>query len=151
MTYKHTTEIQAQPELLLFEFWEESTSTKERAVLNNENIIHNGETYYAASIDFTPPKAGENAGNASISISNVDRVIGKLINQAKRLIRVRMFVVSRDDFDEIEIDTGDLYMLTDIQVNEKTVSASITLRPDTLLESPPIKASQAFTPGLYLL
>lgn len=151
MTFAQANEIQADPYLPLFEFWEEGTDTRERAVMNNESITHNGNVYHASRIQFTPPKADENTGSSSLTMSNVDRVVGNLINRANRIIRVRLMVVDSDNLEEAPMfDSNNLFMLTDMKVSVAAVNATITLRPDVLFPAPGIKTSKDFTAGLYL-
>jgi len=157
--FERAKETVSDPDLLLLEFWEEFNTTKHRAVMNNEDVVFDSETYVAASMEITLPNAGEEQSLPSLSFSNVNREIGKLAINAKGKIICRMILVDGGAYSIISDvrnyttalwDTEDMMVVASCEANILTVSGDLAPKLDLLLPYPITRTSDVFFPGLYL-
>jgi hypothetical protein len=144
-------EAQADPHLILLEFWQEGYSAdRVRVAMNNEDVTHDGKTYTKSAIQFTPPKSDDKGGSRSLNISNVDRILGKKVLHSSGKIRCRFILVSRADHDVAVWDTSDLLVIYSSQVNRVFVSGDFGMKPDPQMPYPPTRTPKRFFPGVYL-
>jgi hypothetical protein len=111
--------------LTLLEIDHSSLTTPIRVVNNNENIISNGDTYYASAFMFTPPS--QNDGDitpAKLDIDNVDRTIVEAVRTIDSPATITASMVLSSDLDYVE--WGPIEMsLIQVTYNKEGVSGSI--------------------------
>lgn len=136
-------------ELLLMEFWEQGRpDNKQYAAINNEDIVSNGVTYPKSVISVALPSTGDEAPSISISVSNVDRTIGRRVLSTDRPIICRIMEINAAAPDTILKDTYDLLVLDVATVTAQTVSGSLV--PQLNPQEPfPLEGVRAeYFPGL---
>lgn len=111
--------------LTLAEITHETLDQPMRFVDNTENIVHNGETYYAVAFKFTPPTStGENDTPARLAIDNVDRAIMERIIPISTPLKISFKIVLASSLDTVEWESGEL-ILRDISANVQQVSGAL--------------------------
>ena len=158
--FKASRETTPDPDLLLFEFWQDGTTVYDRAVNNNEDVIFEGNTFTATSFDVQAPSAENNLSTVQLSISNVSRVAGRAVLNARGKIRCRMIWVNGDDYtvnvDGIREyassfhDTSNMMVITNAETDVLTVSGDLMAKTDPLMGYPFTKTSEEFFPGLWI-
>lgn len=145
--------------LLLFEFWEEFSTEKHRAVLNNEDVIFDGEIYIRASVEITLPNEGDDQQLPSLTFSNVDRVLGKIALNTGNKIICRMIEIDGFDYTIINgvrhynksiSDTENMMVVANADVSTLTVSGELFPKLDLQIPTPISKTNKNSFPGLYL-
>jgi len=147
------------PNLLLMEFWQEFSSTRHRAVKNNEDVIYAGNTYVKAAMNVTLPNSGDTQHNTSVTFSNVTRDLGKAALAAVGKIQCRLIQVDGTDFtgsnprtyNTALWDTDNMIVLSKVDINTLTISGDLVPKLDLLLPYPLVKTSAEFYPGLWLV
>lgn len=139
------------PHVILIEFQEDGQSAVERAALNNENIIWNGETYYRSDIEAQTPPTGDGDISSQLVASNVDRAISRALDRAQERINVRLILIDTAAPDTPIIDTLNLMVMpTASAADEGTVSAQLAARAG-LQEPVPFKmTTRAEFPGIWI-
>lgn len=151
VNYQDSVEFQADPHIILLEFWEEGFSSERvRVAMNNEDVTHDSNTYSQSGIEFTPPKSDDQGGARSLRISNADRVIGRSVLHSAGKIRCRFMLVDRADHDTLIWDTSDLLVIYSAQVNQVSVSGDIGMKADPQMPYPATRTPKKFFPGIYL-
>lgn len=152
-------ETQTEPYLLLLEFWQEFETFRHRAVLNNENVVFDGETYLKASAEISLPDGGETQSVPSITFSNVDRDIGRFALNVVGKIICRMIIVDGYDYTIVDdvrnyasaiTDTLDMLAIASVEANVLTISGDLIPKLDMQIPYPINKNTPEGMPGLYL-
>lgn len=139
----------ATAELLLLEFWEQGRpEAKEYAAINNEDVVSNGVTYRHSSISVALPSTSDDSPSLSISVSNIERVVGRRVLSTKLPLIVRIMEINSADPDTILRDTYDMLILSDATVTAQTVSGSLVPQLDPLEPFPLEGVRAEFFPGL---
>lgn len=148
------------PDLMLFEFYEEGSTVFDRAVANNEDIIYDGNTYTQANFNIVPPDSENRQVTTSLSVSNISRAAGKAINAARGRIRCRVIFLDGKaytvgsggvrTYTKVKWDNYASTVVADPVTNIYTVSGDLAPKADSLFAYPLIKTSRTFHPGLYL-
>lgn len=158
-TFRQSQETQTQPDLLLVEFQEDGSGVVERAVLNNEDVIFGGNTYYAAQFDIGLPNDGETQALPSLTFSNVDREAGKLSLSAQDRISCRLIHLDGSDYTvsggvrtyyTALSDTSNMMVVADVAADILNISGSLAPRLNLDLPSPLFVTNEKTFPGLYL-
>lgn len=157
--FEQAKETQAQPYLVLFEFWQEFETFRHRAVLNNEDVVFDGETYAKAAAEITLPDGGDTQSVPGITFSNVERDLGRFALNAVGKILCRMIVVDAYDYTIVSdvrnyatalIDTIDMMAVASVEVNVLTISGDLVPKLDLQIPYPVVRATPDGMPGLYL-
>lgn len=152
-------ENQSEPYLVLFEFWQEFETFRHRAVLNNEDVVFDGETYLKAAAEITLPDGGETQSVPGITFSNVERDIGRFALNAVGKILCRMIVVDAYDYTIVSdvrnyasslMDTLDMMAVASVEVNILTISGDLVPKLDLQIPYPVVRSTPDGMPGLYL-
>ena len=158
-TFRQAAETNTEPDLLLLEFSDSNGVVVDRAVLNNENVIYDGETYVATDTDINTPSEGEEFKAPSLSFSNISREPGMLVLHAEGRIKVRLIHLDGSDFTvaggvrtyytAIQ-DTKDMLVITDVTADILTISGSLGPKMSLDLPYPLVRTTAKVFPGLYL-
>lgn len=152
-------ETQPEPSLMLLEFWQEFETFRHRAVLNNEDVVFDGETYSKAAAEITLPDGGETQTVPSITFSNVERDIGRFALNAVGKIICRMIIVDAYDYEVISgvrnyataiVDTIDMMAVASVEVNVLTISGDLVPKLDLQIPYPVVRTTPDGFRGLYL-
>ncbi len=136
--------------VVLLEFQEDGRSAITRLAINTEDVEHDGNTYTRASIDTQLPSTGDDDTTAQLSVSNIDRVLGRIIDAARQRINVRILFVDTAEPDVAIVDTKNLIVIQSVSGNSVRLTA--TLGPRVSLQEPvPFqKTTRNFFPGVWL-
>lgn len=140
----------SDPHVILLEFQEDGQAVIERAAINTEDIVWNGNTYVAAAIDVVAPMSGGDETSAQLRASNVDRVIGRALNAATGRVNVRIIVIDTALPDVALIDTKNNLVFTDTTIAADVVSATLGSRMSLLEPVPPRRTTRSTFPGVWL-
>lgn len=124
----------ADPHIMLLEFWEDGEETVIRAAVNNESVVHNGETYVPTNINLTLPSKENEEVSARLTASNSERLMGRAIDRAARRINVRMLMIDVAIPDVAIVDTLNLMVADSVQVSG--ILLNMTLGPRASLQEP---------------
>lgn len=139
------------PHIILIEFQEDGESAVERAALNNENIVWNGETYYRSDIEVQTPSTSDGEISAQLVASNVDRYLSRALDSATQRINVRIILIDTAAPDEPIIDTKNLLVMPSASANDEgSVSAQLAARVGLLEPVPFKRTTKAAFPGVWL-
>lgn len=157
--YQQGSETITEPNLLLLEFWQEFDTTKHRAVMNNEDVVFDGETYVRSAMEITLPNDGDVQQTTSITFSNVDRILGRFALNAVGKIICRMIIVDGYDYTIVSdvrnyatalMDTQNMMTVSKIDVNVLTISGDLTPKLDLQTPYPVNKTNANAFPGIFL-
>jgi hypothetical protein len=137
------------PHIVLLEFWEEGRSLIHRAAINNEDVVHLENTYQWADITISLPGSSDKASTPSLEMSNLTRIPGAAINQARGLIICRMILVDIANPDVALLDTKNMFVITQASGDSVRISADLGPRADLQEPVPFKKTSRVFFPGVY--
>lgn len=157
--YRQSAETNTSPDLLLLEFSERGGSVVERAVLNNENVIFESNTFYRSGFDCNIPSADEMFKAPSLTFSNVGRVAGQAVLAARDRIVCRMIHVDGGDFtvsggvrtyhNAIQ-DTKNMVVITDVTGDVMTISGSLGAALSADLPYPNKRSLKSIFRGAYM-
>ena len=156
---QQASETSIDPDLLLLEFWQEFDTTKHRAVMNNEDVVFDGETYAKASMEITLPNEGETQQQTQITFSNIDRILGRFALNAVGKIICRMIIVDGSDYTIVSdvrnyataiSDTANMMAVSQVDVNILTISGDLSPKLDLQIPYPTVKTNANTFPGIYL-
>lgn len=119
-----------------------------RIVVDNRNIISDGETYIGWPAKFRLPGDASGSKTASVVYQNVGLETGDIIRRAKGDISIAFNVVMRIEPDASIYDHGGL-KLRNVQVTDVSVSAEIVGHGAEAQPWPATRNSPARTPALY--
>lgn len=159
--FKHSKQVQPDPDLMLLEFWEEGYSnSRARAVMNNVDVIFDGNVFTRTKLEVTPPSSENEQSTTQISISNISRIAGRTVLSARGKIRVRVMWVDGEDYTidtggtrvygSLLYDTDNMMVVDNIEANVLTVSGDLLPRAEPLMGYPFTKTSEEFFPGLWI-
>lgn len=137
------------PHILLLEFWEDGGGTVERAAVNNEDVTFESNTFYRSGIEVHVPSSGENDQSASLSVSNVDRVIGRAIDRARNRINCRLIMVDVSDLSTAIIDTKNLMVIPSSSGDTVRITATLGPRAEQNEPVPFQRTTRALFPGVW--
>lgn len=138
----------ADAHVILVEIQEDGSSEVNRATINTEDIVSNGNTYTAAEIFINLPNSADEELTVSVSISNITREISRAVRRARNRIGIRMMLIDTSDPDTYLKDTGNLLVLSNISGNE-TISGDLTPRAGINEPWPPMRTRKQFFPGQW--
>lgn len=136
--------------VILLEFQEEGRSEITRAAINTEDVVSNGNTFTRYSIGVLLPATGGDDTTASLTIGNLDRVIGRVIDAARARVGVRMMLVDTSIPDTLIVDTKNLIVMSQISGNSIQLSAALTPRVSLQEPVPFQKTTRQFFPGVWV-
>ena len=111
--------------LTLAEITHESLDAPLRFVGNTENVLHDGNTYYAVAFKFTPPtSSGEDDTPARLAIDNVDRSVAEQVDPISTPLKISFKIVLASSPDTVEWESGEL-ILRNVRVNVQQISGSL--------------------------
>lgn len=148
--HKLNTDPISDAHILLVEIEEEHTGTVLRYARNNEDVVSNGETYEAATIEFSLPGYGEEIRPVSMTVSNVNRAPGRALVLSSERIMVRLMVIDYASPDTYLEDTQDLLAIVDADIDQQTVEARLISVIDWQSPVPFFKTTQGMFPGLFV-
>ncbi len=135
--------------LTLIEVQEDGNATVHRAVANNEDIVHNGDTFTRSDLRVTLPTSGNEETVASATIDNTTRIPGRAILSRRNKIGVRLIVVDSDAPDDVvKVDSKNLLVIND-GVVEDTVDVNLTSRMSLDEPWPPQRVDKLFPGGRF--
>lgn len=135
--------------IFLAEFHEDGSSEYVRLASNNEDVEFEGNVFTRSDIQITSPSSGENDPSSSLTISNVNRVVGKVIDSTERRINVRLILVDTSNLDKAILDTKNLMVIPSASGNTETITASLGPRADQQEPVPFKRTTQSEFPGLW--
>ncbi|MEH6727447.1 MAG: hypothetical protein V7703_14890 [Hyphomicrobiales bacterium] len=139
------------PHVILIEFQEDGESAVERAALNNENIIWEGNTYFRSDIEVQTPSTGDGEISAQLVASNVDRYLSRALDSAKQRINVRIILIDTAEPTTPIIDTQNLLVMPSASANDEgSISAQLAARVGLLEPVPFKRTTKAAFPGVWL-
>ena len=158
--YRQSTETNTAPDLLLLEFHERgSDQVVDRAVLNNEDVVFEDNTFVRAQFECHIPGEGDVFSSPTLAFSNVSRIPGRAVLAATDRIVGRMIHVDGTDFTIVGgvrnyhnslMDTKNMLVISDATVDHLTVSGSLGPAMSEQMPYPVRKATKQAFPGLYL-
>ncbi len=140
----------ADPEIWLLEFWQEGSSTIERIALNTEDIVSNGNTYPKGNFVVSFPNSGDQPPRVNVTLSNINYTIGRAVHGSNGRIQCKLIIVAGDDYDDIIDETGDLFVIGNVEVNYKTATGETSAKADPQMPVPFRAATEKFMTGLSL-
>lgn len=139
------------PHVILIEFQEDGQSAVERAALNNENIVWNGETYYRSDIEARTPATGDGDIGAQLVTANVDRYVSRALDRARERINVRIILIDVTAPEATLIDTMNLMVMPAASASKNgTVSAQLGARAGLQEPVPAKMTTRAEFPGIWI-
>lgn len=131
-----------------------------RVVSDVKDYVFGGLTYTGFPFDIVLPSDNEGPPSATLSIQNVDRVIGDTLRRVSDPARLSIVIVSSADFDltaepRTEISTApEIYrydhgFLVDVDIDVMTVSGTIRGWDYRSELWPGLRATQDMCPGLF--
>jgi len=139
------------PHIVLLEFQEDGQTSIHRAAINTEDVTWNGEVYYRSSIDIQLPKTGGDETRASMTASNVDRLLSRALDSATQRINVRMILIDYAAPDMPIIDTKNLLVIPSATGTANDVTADLGPRASLLEPVPFQKTTKQGFPGIWLV
>lgn len=136
--------------IVLLEFQEDGRSTVTRYALNTEDVVSGGNTYRRASVRVDLPSTGSDDTRATLTASNLDRTLGRVVDAARRRVTVRLMLVDSSDPDTVIIDTKNLIVMSTISGNSVQVTASLEPRMSLQEPVPFQRTTRKFFPGVWL-
>lgn len=137
--------------VLLLEFQEDGQSVIERAAINTEDIVWNGETYYRAGIEVKLPSTGDGDISAQLVAANVDRLISRALDKAEQRINVRMIMIDTSAPDATLIDTENLLVMPIASTSpDGRITASPSARANMQEPVPDKRTTKQEFPGAWL-
>lgn len=140
----------SDPHIILLEFQEDGQSAINRAAINTEDVVFEGNTFYKAGIDIQLPSTQDGETQAQMVASNIDRVLGRALNAATQRINVRMILVDASDLTTAIIDTKNLMVISQASGNSTKVSGSLGPRAGLLEPVPFKRTTKQDFPGIWL-
>jgi hypothetical protein len=138
------------PHIILLEFQEDGQAAINRAAINTEDVIWNGNTYYKSSIDIQLPVTGDNETRATMTASNIDRLLSRAIDSANQRINVRMILIDYAAPETAIIDTKNLLVIPSASGDANSVTADLGPRATLLEPVPSKKTTKLEFPGIWL-
>lgn len=135
--------------VLLLEFQEDGYSTVQRAAINNDDIVSNGNTFTATDISISLPGAGDAEPTVQMEMDNIDREIGKAVNRAKARIGCRIMLVDSSAPNTALIDTSNLLVIKSANGDSEKISAELGARATLQEPWPPQRTRKQFFPGQW--
>lgn len=135
--------------LVLLEFQEDGSSLVHRACINNEAIVSNGNTYEPTNIELSLPSASSNDVFVSMTISNIDRLVGRKLSLAKRPVGVRIMLIDSSVPDTLLLDTANLIVILSASGDSESITAELGPRAPLTEPWPPQRTRKQFFPGLW--
>ena len=116
----------------------------------NESIHSNGQFFQAFPVDLIQPNRGEDLPRAQIAVSNVNRRIGKILDEVRHPLRFTLQLVWNDDRDTvIEEVTG--LTLRDVRWSSTTVQGELRARDMSQEPAPGLRVTRANCQALFRL
>lgn len=137
--------------VILLEFQEDGATDVLRVAVNNEDVVFDGQTYTRSAIQVHPPSSGGDDPTASLSVSNVDREVGKVLDACRKRINVRLMVVDTGNLtaDPI-IDTRNLMVIPSASGDTVQVTAQLGPRADQQEPVPFQRTTRQMFPGVWV-
>lgn len=140
----------SDPHVILLEFWEDAENSIERAAINNEEIIHLGETYYPVNMEVNLPSSENDEVGASLSASNVERILGRALDRAKRRITVRMKLIDTAFPDVVIMDTYDFLVIESASLGGVSIEAQLAAATSLIEPFNDSRTTKQQFPGVWL-
>lgn len=140
----------SDPHIVLLEFQEDGRTEVTRCAINTESVVSNGNTFNRYSMQVSLPATGSGDSRASLTLSNLDRVIGRIIDAARKRISVRMMLVDSSDPDTLIVDTRNMLVLSSISGNSIQITAQVEPRVSLQEPVPLQKTTRNFFPGVWI-
>lgn len=137
------------PHILLLEFQEDGEGAVERAAVNNEDVTFEGNVFYAAEITVKLPSAANGEPSASLSTSNVERILGRALNAATKRVNVRMILVDYSAPDVAVIDTIDLLVANASTISGASIDMQLSARASMQEPVPHRRTTRNAFPGVW--
>lgn len=138
------------PHIVLLEFQEDGQSAIHRAAINTDDVTWNGNVYYKASITINLPNTSGDETRASLTASNVDRLLSRALDSANRRINVRIILIDYAAPDAAIIDTKNLMIIPSASGNAKEINVELGPRASLLEPVPFKKTTKMEFPGIWL-
>lgn len=139
----------ADAHIILMEFTEDRRPVVHRAAINNEDIVHNGNTYIATDISISLPGSGDQDPSVHLDMSNISRVIGAAINQARNRIGCRIILIDSSIPDVALMDTKNLFILGQASGNSVRITSDLGPRATLQEPVPFMRTTRKLYPGVF--
>lgn len=140
----------ADPHIVLLEFQEDGQAAIERAAINTEDVVWNGETYHRSAINITLPNSGDGETRAQLVASNIDRIISRAMNAATQRINVRIILIDFTAPDLPLVDTKNLLVIPSASGGAVEVTADLGPRASLQEPVPFRRTTKQDFPGVWL-
>ncbi len=135
--------------IILLDFQEEGNSTIHRAAINNEDVVHQSNTYIGTSIEIEFPGSGSKRPTVSLKMSNLSRIIGRAVNRAENLINCRLKVIDITDPDVAIMDSYNMFVMRYISGDSVQITAELGPRGGLNEPVPFRRTSRVYFPGVW--
>lgn len=139
----------SDPHIVLLEFREDGQAAVQRAAINSEDVTFEGNVFSRASIDAVFPGTGDEAVEARLTASNVDRILGRALDAARLRVGCRLILVDASDM-SVVIDTANLMVIRSGSGDSTSISVSLDSRADILDPVPSKRTTKQDFPGVWL-
>lgn len=116
----------------------------------NESIHSNGNFYQAFPVDLIQPNRGEELPRAQISLPNVNRRIGKILDEVIQPLRFTLRLIWHDDPDTVVEEVTGL-TLRDVRWNAQAVQGELRARDMSQEPAPGLRVTRANCQALFRL
>lgn len=120
-----------------------------RVVLNDADVVSNGETFVGMYFEVKLPGESDQTAKGELVIQNVSQRIGQVLKSIGSAVDMRLMTMLRSDPDTIEQDYRH-FSLRKVKVNALAVSGEIWGRDISGEPCPARRATREATPGLWL-
>lgn len=138
------------PHIVLLEFQEDGQAAVNRAAINTEDVIFQGEVFDRAQVDVILPETGGDDTSASLVASNVDRILSRVLDAATQRINCRIILVDVSVPDVAIIDTRNLLVLSSASATSEEVNARLGPRASLQEPVPNRRTTRQQFPGVWL-
>jgi len=140
----------ADPHIVLLEFQEDGQAAIERAAINTEDVVWNGETYHRSAISITLPASGDGETRAQLVASNIERIFSRALNAATQRINVRIILIDITAPDLPLVDTQNLLVIPSASGGAVEVTADLGPRASLQEPVPFRRTTKQDFPGVWL-
>lgn len=136
--------------IILVEFEEDGSGVVQRAAINNEDMVSNGEIYIGTDINITLPNSVNGDTSVNIEMSNISRIVGRAIYFSRKQIGARIMLVDAADPDTTLMDTLNMLVLRNAQGDSVRISGQIAARASLFEPVPFRRTNRSLFPGVWM-
>lgn len=118
-------------------------------VQNNENIVHQSNTYIAVNFSVTSPIQEDGSiQDTSLTISAIDRTVVEAIRSINNAPDIKLFMVRTDDPDTVEVGPWD-FKLRQVSYDVKSITGTLMIDSPLDRKASTITVSPFTFPSAY--